>query len=112
MVEEGEEVKDSPCMFFRKNVHTTLKINQEGSMPMDYNNNNTSLTRELPLGFGFALARNERAMQRYAQLSESEKEQIINRCRDAKSKAEMQKIVDEMVPQGNVSSLFEGPKTN
>lgn len=81
-------------------------------MPMDYNNNNTSLTRELPLGFGFALARNERAMQRYAQLSESEKEQIINRCRDAKSKVEMQKIVDEMVPQGNISSLFEGPKTN
>lgn len=41
---------------------------------MDYNNNNTSPTRELPLGFGFALARNEKAMQRYAELSESEKQ--------------------------------------
>lgn len=79
---------------------------------MDVNNNNTSITRELPLGFGFALARNEAAMQRYAQLTESEKEQIINRCKDARSKAEMQKIVDEMVPEGSVSSLFEGPKTN
>ena len=79
---------------------------------MDYNNTNTSITRELPLGFGFALARNEQAMKRYGELTESEKEQIINRCKDAKSKTEMQRIVNELVPEGNASSLFEGPKTN
>ena len=78
---------------------------------MDYNNNNGSIMRDLPLGFGFALARNEKAMEHYAQMSEAEKEKILNRCRDAKSKAEMQKIVDEMVPGGNVTSLYEGPKT-
>lgn len=68
--------------------------------------------RDLPLGFGFALARNEVAMQRYAELTETEKEHIIMKCKDAKSKAEMQKIVDSLVPDGNLSSVFEGPKTN
>lgn len=66
---------------------------------------------ELPLGFGMALAMNERAMQGYAQLTESEKENIIMRCRDASSKDEMQKIVDSLVPDGNVNALFEGPES-
>lgn len=71
-----------------------------------------AMLRELPLGFGFALARNEAAMQNYAQLTESEKEQIILRCKDAKSKSEMQKIVDSLVPGGDISSLYAGPRTN
>ncbi len=80
---------------------------------MDINNSNgDSFLRELPLGFGFALARNTIAMQRYGELTESEKEQIILKCKDAKSKAEMQRIVDSLVPDGNLSSVFEGPKTN
>lgn len=64
----------------------------------------------VPLGFGMALAMNEQALQGYAGLTESEKEDIIMRCRDAKSKDEMQKIVNSLVPDGNVSSLFEGPE--
>lgn len=79
---------------------------------MDINNSGDSFFRELPLGFSFALARNEMAMQRYAELTESEKEQIILKCKDARSKAEMQKIVNDLVPDGNLSSVFEGPKTN
>ena len=70
-----------------------------------------SLLASLPLGFGMALATNERAMQHYAQMTESEKEQIIMKCKDAKSKAEMRKIVDSLVPDGNVKALYEGPKT-
>lgn len=65
---------------------------------------------ELPLGFGMALAMNEPAMRGYAAMTESEKESVIMRCRDAKSKEEMQKIVDSLVPDGNVNSLFEGPQ--
>jgi len=65
----------------------------------------------LPLGFGFALAANEQAMQNYAGMTEAEKEKIIMRCRDAKSKEEMQDIVNSLVPDGNVNSLFEGPQT-
>ncbi len=79
---------------------------------MDINNPGDLYLRELPLGFGFALARNEMAMQRYSELTESEKEQIILKCKDARSKAEMQKIVNDLVPDGNLSSVFEGPKTN
>lgn len=64
---------------------------------------------ELPLGFGMALAMNEPAMESYAGMTESEKEQVIMRCRDAKSKAEMREIVDSLVPDGNVNSLYESP---
>lgn len=62
---------------------------------------------ELPLGFGMSLAMNEAAMQGYARLTEDEKEKIIMRCKDASSKEEMQRIVDSLVPDGNVSSLYE-----
>lgn len=61
----------------------------------------------LPLGFGMALAMNEPAMRGYAGLTETEREHIILRCKDAKSKEEMQKIVDSLVPDGNVNNLYE-----
>ena len=64
---------------------------------------------ELPLGFGMALAMNEKAMQGYAKLTEDEKERIIMKCKDATSKEEMRKLVDSLVPDGNVNSLFESP---
>ncbi|MDL2300833.1 hypothetical protein LJC58_00565 [Lachnospiraceae bacterium OttesenSCG-928-D06] len=63
----------------------------------------------MPLGFGIALSEDNRAMSSYAELSEAEKEKIIMRCKDAKTKDEMQEIVDSLVPDGNVNSLFEGP---
>uniref|UniRef100_UPI0040564562 hypothetical protein n=1 Tax=Acetatifactor sp. TaxID=1872090 RepID=UPI0040564562 len=61
----------------------------------------------LPLGFGMALAMNEPAMRGYAGLTETEREHIIMKCKDARSKEEMQRIVDSLVPDGNVSSLYE-----
>lgn len=61
----------------------------------------------LPLGFGMALAMNEPAMRGYAGLTETEREHLIMRCKDAKSKEEMQKIVDSLVPGGNVNNLYE-----
>ncbi|MBO5281977.1 MAG: hypothetical protein J6B43_02435 [Lachnospiraceae bacterium] len=66
---------------------------------------------QLPLGMGMALGMNERAMDGYAHLTESQKEQLIMRCRDARSKEEMQRIVNELVPEGNISALYEGPAT-
>ncbi len=71
---------------------------------------------EVPLGFGMALAMNESALSGYARLTESQKEEVILRCRDAKSKAEMQRIVDSLRMDGalgfdgSVSTLFEGPE--
>lgn len=65
---------------------------------------------ELPLGFGMALAMNEPAMQGYAGLTEAEKEQIILRCKDVKTKREMQKIVDSLVPDMDIQEVFEEEK--
>ena len=73
---------------------------------------NDDILREVPMGFGFALIKNEAAMRRYSELSESEKEEILMKCKDAKSKKEMQKIVDHLVPDKNINSLYEGPKTS
>lgn len=61
----------------------------------------------IPLGFGMALAMNEPAMRGYAGLTETEREHIIMKCKDARSKEEMREIVDSLVPDGNVSSLYE-----
>lgn len=61
----------------------------------------------LPVGLGMALAMNEPAMKSYAGLSETEREHLIMRCKDASSKEEMRKIVDSLVPEGNVNNLFE-----
>lgn len=60
---------------------------------------------ELPLGFGMALAMNEPAMRGYAGLTETEKEHLILRCKDARSKEEMEKIVNSLAP-GKSDSLF------
>lgn len=62
---------------------------------------------DMPLGFGFALAMNEPAMGAYAALSEQEKEQLIMRCRDAKSKEEMQRIVDSLVTDRDATGIME-----
>lgn len=50
--------------------------------------------RDLPLGFGMALAQNESAMKRFESMSESEKQSVIQRAKNVSSKSEMQAIVD------------------
>lgn len=62
---------------------------------------------ELPLGFGMALAMNERAMRGYAGMTETEREHIIMKCKDARTKEEMQKIVDSLVPDGDITNVTE-----
>lgn len=61
----------------------------------------------LPLGFGMALAMNEPAMNSYAGLTEAQKEQIILRCKDARSKSEMQKIVNSLAAGMDIREIFE-----
>ncbi len=65
---------------------------------------------ELPVGFGMSLAMNEAAMNGYAGLTEAEKEKIILRCRDARTKKQMQEIVDSLVPGTDVQEVFEEEK--
>jgi len=61
----------------------------------------------VPLGFGMGLAMNEKALEGYAKMSEAEKEEILNRSRDAKSKAEMEKIVNSIREDDEVRNVLE-----
>lgn len=56
----------------------------------------------VPLGFGMALAMNERALSGYAKMTEAEKEELINRSKDAKSKEEMERIVNSITDRENI----------
>ncbi|MDE6969758.1 MAG: hypothetical protein K2P69_08345 [Eubacterium sp.] len=56
---------------------------------MDINNN-------LPIGFAMGMAMRGDALEAYSRLTEAEKEEIINQCRDAKSKAEMDRIISRL----------------
>lgn len=60
----------------------------------------------LPVGFGMSLAMNEAAMEGYAGLTEAEKEKVILRCKDVKTKSQMQEIVDSLVPGGDIQGVY------
>ncbi len=62
---------------------------------------------QLPLGFGMALAMNEAAMSGYAGLTEAQKEEVILRCRDARTKEQMQEIVNSLVPGTDVGEVYQ-----
>lgn len=61
----------------------------------------------LPLGFGMALTMNERAMTRYAGLTEAQKEELIMRAKDANSKEEMERIVNSIAPADEVRDILD-----
>ena len=48
---------------------------------------------QVPIGFGMALAQNEAAMLRYAQLEEAEKQNILNKAHNVRSEKEMYTLV-------------------
>ena len=54
-------------------------------------------TRDLPLGFGMALAQNTAALQRFGALSRAEQREIINRAEAVRSKQEMDALVAQLV---------------
>ncbi len=51
---------------------------------------------EMPIGFAMALAMNPQAMQKFATLSEAQKQQIIAGTHTVKSKEEMHRYVDSL----------------
>ncbi len=64
---------------------------------------------DLPLGLGMGLMMNHRARDGFEHLSETEKEHIILKCKDAKSKKEMDKIINSLSPEESFDELFQGP---
>lgn len=51
---------------------------------------------EMPLGLSFGLSMNEKAMGHFAQMSEEEKRQVVERARSAGSKAEMDSLISSI----------------
>ncbi len=52
---------------------------------------------EIPIGFGMALALRPEAMQKFASLSNSKQQEIIDGTHKVNSKQEMRKYVDDMM---------------
>ena len=48
---------------------------------------------KVPIGFGLALSANTAAMNRYAQMTESQKQEILNKARNVRSEQEMYALV-------------------
>lgn len=48
---------------------------------------------KVPIGFGMALAQNTAAMNRYAHLTEEQKQDILNRAHNVRSENEMHALV-------------------
>lgn len=76
---------------------------------MDYNT--------LPVGLGLAFAANRTAMDRFADMTDNEKEEFIERSRGVMSKKEMERLVNSLVKEGeepdlhleDVKNIFKGP---
>ncbi len=71
---------------------------------MDFNNQ----LGNLPLGLSMAVAMNERAKAGYDSLSETEKEHLILKCKGAKTKEEMDRIIDSISPAESAGDLLKG----
>ena len=68
--------------------------------------------KELPMGFGMGLAMNDGALRGYAALTESEREELILRCKGVKTKDEMQRIIDSLAPGVDVQEVYEEERGN
>lgn len=48
---------------------------------------------KVPIGFGMALAMNQPAMNTYAAMTEAQKQEVLNKAHNARSKKEMHNLV-------------------
>ncbi|MBQ3692217.1 MAG: hypothetical protein II931_02730 [Clostridia bacterium] len=51
---------------------------------------------DMPMGFGMALAQNMEALNKFAQLSENQKQEIIDSTHTVNSKDDMKKLVNKI----------------
>lgn len=51
---------------------------------------------ELPIGFVMALAQNENAAKQYAGLNDAQKESLVKKAKEIKTKQEMKTFIDNM----------------
>ena len=55
------------------------------------------ISKELPMGFGMALARNTEAMERFSNMTKDEQQKIIDKTHSVSSKKEMQQLVRDII---------------
>ena len=58
---------------------------------------------ELPIGLGFTMTMNEKAMKNFAEMTEEQKKKVITESKLAASKDEMSQLVDRIA-----SNSFQG----
>lgn len=51
---------------------------------------------ELPIGFGLSLAANEKSMEAFSKMSESEKEAAVEKSRRMNSRTDMERFVNSL----------------
>ena len=52
---------------------------------------------KVPIGFGMALAMNEPALNAYAAMTEHQKQAVLRKAHNARSRQEMQSIVESLI---------------
>lgn len=57
---------------------------------------------DVPIGFGMALAQNEAAVNAYAMMTQEQKDAVLGKVRQARSKAEMRRIVAGLAEEGSI----------
>ena len=72
---------------------------------------NEQTKNELPLGFGMALAMDERAMEAFTRLGETERSRVLTEARNARSKREMQTIVSRIAASNTGGAASGGQAT-
>lgn len=55
-----------------------------------------NIMKDLPLGFGMALAQQPEAMQKFANMSDSQKSEILSQIHNINSKNEMKSFVSQL----------------
>ena len=63
---------------------------------VESNNDKIDVRSEMPIGLGFGLAANERAMEHFSNMTDAEKRQVIDASRSIKSKNEMELFVNKI----------------
>ena len=51
---------------------------------------------QVPIGFGMALAMNQSAMNAYAAMTEHQKQEVLTKAHNARSRQEMQQLVNSI----------------
>ena len=74
---------------------------------MDNGIGNVGVNGNMPSALGIAVPMNDRVKADFDNLSETEKEHIILKCKDAKSKAEMDRIIDSISPPGSIGNAYK-----